>query len=151
MDAIDCELVNLLQDGIEISARPFLAAAEQLGISEEMVVSRIGRLREDGYLSRFGPMFDAEKMGGAVSLCAMEVPAAEMQSVAEIVNRLPEVAHNYERNHALNMWFVVATDDSSRLQAVIDKIRVATGIEVYNMPKLEEYYIGLRLDASVAQ
>ena len=151
MDAIDCELVNLLQDGIEISARPFLAAAEQLGISEEMVVSRIGRLREDGYLSRFGPMFDAEKMGGAVSLCAMEVPAAEMESVTEIVNRLPEVAHNYERNHVLNMWFVVATDDVSRLQAVIDKIEAATGIEVYNMPKLEEYYIGLRLDAGAVQ
>ena len=151
MDAIDCELVNLLQDGIEISARPFLAAAEQLGISEEMVVSRIGRLREDGYLSRFGPMFDAEKMGGAVSLCAMEVPAAEMESVTEIVNRLPEVAHNYERNHVLNMWFVVATDDVSRLQAVIDNIEAATGIEVYNMPKLEEYYIGLRLDAGAVQ
>lgn len=151
MDAIDCELVNLLQDGIEISAHPFLAAAEQLGISEDMVVSRIGRLREDGILSRFGPMFDAEKMGGAVSLCAMQVPAAEMEPVTEFVNRLPEVAHNYERNHMLNMWFVVATDDVSRLQAVIDKIEAATGIEVYNMPKLEEYYIGLRLDAGVAQ
>ena len=137
MDTIDCQLVNLLQEGIEISARPFLDAAEQLGISEEVVVSRIGKLREDGYLSRFGPMYDAEKMGGAVSLCAMEVPPAEMESVTEIVNGLPEVAHNYERDHALNMWFVIATDDASRLQAVIDNIEAATGIEVYNMPKLE--------------
>lgn len=151
MDTIDCELVNLLQDGIEVSARPFLDAAEQLGISEEVVVSRIGKLREAGYLSRFGPMYDAEKMGGAISLCAMEVPAAEMESVAEIVNGLPEVAHNYERDHALNMWFVIATDDVLRLQAVIDTIETATGIEVYNMPKLEEYYIGLRLDAGAAQ
>ncbi|MBT8122804.1 MAG: Lrp/AsnC family transcriptional regulator [Gammaproteobacteria bacterium] len=151
MDTIDCQLVNLLQDGIEVSARPFLNAAEQLGISEEVVVSRIGKLREDGYLSRFGPMYDAEKMGGAISLCAMEVPAADMESVTEIVNGLPEVAHNYERDHALNMWFVIATDDVFRLQAVIDKIEAATGIEVYNMPKLEEYYIGLRLDAGAAQ
>lgn len=151
MDTIDCQLVNLLQDGIEVSARPFLDAAEQLGISEEVVVSRIGKLREAGYLSRFGPMYDAEKMGGAISLCAMEVPAAEMESVTEIVNGFPEVAHNYERNHALNMWFVVATDDLYRLQTVIDKIEAATGIEVYNMPKLEEYYIGLRLDAGAAQ
>jgi DNA-binding Lrp family transcriptional regulator len=151
MDTIDSELVNLLQDGIEVSARPFLDAAERLGISEEVVVSRIGKLREEGYLSRFGPMYDAEKMGGAISLCAMEVPSAEMESVTEIVNGLPEVAHNYERDHALNMWFVIATDDVFRLQAVIDKIETATGIEVYNMPKLEEYYIGLRLDAGAAQ
>lgn len=151
MDTIDSELVNLLQDGIEVSARPFLDAAERLGISEEVVVSRIGKLREEGYLSRFGPMYDAEKMGGAISLCAMEVPSAEMESVTEIVNGLPEVAHNYEREHALNMWFVIATDDVFRLQAVIDKIETATGIEVYNMPKLEEYYIGLRLDAGAAQ
>ncbi len=130
---------------------PFLMLQNRLGISEEVVVSRIGKLREEGYLSRFGPMYDAEKMGGAISLCAMEVPAAEMESVTEIVNGLPEVAHNYERDHALNMWFVIATDDVFRLQAVIDKIEAATGIEVYNMPKLEEYYIGLRLDAGAAQ
>ena len=151
MDALDCRLVNLLQEGIDITERPYQAVAEQLGISETQVVSRIGRLLEDGYLSRFGPMFDADKMGGALSLCAMQVPVEELDGVADIVNSLPEVAHNYERNHRLNMWFVIATEHADRLQVVIQQIETATGYPVFNMPKLEEYYIGLRLDAAAAQ
>ena len=150
MDALDCRLVNLLQEGIDVTERPYRTAAQQLGISEAQVVERVGRLLEDGYLSRFGPMFDAEKMGGAVSLCAMQVPADELETVAGQVNAMPEVAHNYERDHRLNMWFVVATEDANRLQAVVQTIEDLTGHPVYSMPKLEEYYIGLRLDAAAA-
>ena len=150
MDALDCRLVNLLQEGIDVTERPYRTAAQQLGISEAQVVERVGRLLEDGYLSRFGPMFDAEKMGGAVSLCAMQVPADELETVAGQVNAMPEVAHNYERDHRLNMWFVVATEDANRLQAVVQTIEDVTGYPVYSMPKLEEYYIGLRLDVAAA-
>lgn len=147
MDALDCELVNILQDGIGITERPYLSVARQLGVDENDVVRRIARLREDGYLSRFGPMFDAEKMGGAITLCAMEVPADSLESVAATLNALPEVAHNYERDHALNMWFVVATDAPDRLLWVIEEVEAATGCTVFNLPKLDEYFIGLRLDA----
>jgi DNA-binding Lrp family transcriptional regulator len=151
MDSLDRSLVNLLQDGIEVTEQPYRDVAARLGISEEQVVQRIGSLLEDGYLSRFGPMFDAEKMGGAVSLCAMQVPPQELDEVANRVNAFSEVAHNYERSHALNMWFVVATEHANQLQEVLQRIESITGYPVYNMPKLEEYFIGLRLDAGVTQ
>lgn len=151
MDTLDRNLVNLLQDGIEVTEHPYRAVADQLGVSEECIVQRIRNLLEDGYLSRFGPMFDAEKMGGAVSLCAMQVPPGELDEVAEQVNAFPEVAHNYERSHVLNMWFVVATEHVEQLQEVLQRIESLTGHPVYNMPKTEEYFIGLRLDAGGIQ
>ena len=151
MDILDCTLVNLLQDGIEVTEQPYRDVAARLGISEAQVVQRIGSLLKEGYLSRFGPMFDAEKMGGAVSLCAMQVPPQELDEVADKVNALAEVAHNYERSHVLNMWFVVATEYTDQLEEVLHRIETITGYPVYNMPKLEEYYIGLRLDAEAIQ
>ncbi len=151
MDALDCRLVNLLQDGIDITAQPYMAAAGQLGISEEQVVQRVGQLLDDGYLSRFGPMYDAEKMGGAFSLCAMQIPADELEKTAETVNAFDEVAHNYLREHALNMWFVIATEHADHLPVVLQQIEQKTGYPVYNMPKLEEYYIGLRFEAGATQ
>jgi DNA-binding Lrp family transcriptional regulator len=147
MDEIDRRLVNALQGGFPINERPFAAVAERLGLLEADVIMRLARLREDGVLSRFGPMYDAERLGGAVSLCAMQVPAERFEEVAAIVNGFPEVAHNYERAHALNMWFVLAVERPEAVAAAIARIEAAIGLPVLNLPKLEEYFLELKLSA----
>ncbi|MEX2488818.1 MAG: Lrp/AsnC family transcriptional regulator, partial [Pseudomonadales bacterium] len=77
-------------------------------------------------------------------LAALKVPPERFDDVAEIVNSFPEVAHNYERNHDLNMWFVLATETLEEIGATIVRIERKTGLKVYNMPKEEEFYVGLR-------
>jgi len=89
-------------------------------------------------------MYHAERLGGALTLAAMKIPAADFERVAGIVNAFPEVAHNYAREHELSMWFVLATETPERIDEVIGVIERATGYKVYNMPKLEEFYVGLR-------
>jgi len=145
VDKLDRALINTLQDGLPVVAQPFAVTAEELGTTEEDVIERIQRLLEEGCLTRFGPMFDADKMGGAVSLCAMQVPEEDFEAVADKVNAFAGVAHNYARSHALNMWFVVATEHPDQLQEVVGRIEEVTGLPVYHMPKLEEFYVGLRL------
>ena len=147
MDAVDRQIINALQGGFPISERPFADAAAPLGLEEDELMFRIGTMLEEGLLSRFGPMFDAEKMGGAFCLCAMEVPEDRFDAVTEQVNAHPEVAHNYARQHRLNMWFVLATETPEGIQEMGDKIELETGLRVYLMPKLEEYFIGLRFEA----
>jgi siroheme decarboxylase len=146
MDATDRTLINLLQDGIEITGRPFRDAAARLGISEEEVVERLQRLVDEGLLSRFGPLYNAERLGGAVTLAAIAVPEERYEEVTELVNSYPEVAHNYAREHTLNMWFVVSTERAERLGEVLDDIESRSGLPVYNMPREREFYIGLRFD-----
>ena len=101
---------------------------------------------DDGLLTRFGPLYHAEHMGGALSLCAMHVPQERFESVAATVNAFPEVAHNYQRDHHMNMWFVLATETAAALQSAIDRIEQATGLEILNLPKLEEFYVGLHFE-----
>ncbi|MGB5177931.1 MAG: AsnC family transcriptional regulator [Gammaproteobacteria bacterium] len=145
MDSIDASLVNCLQDGLPVCARPFDAVAATLGLSVDEVLSRLQRLLDERVLTRFGPMYNAESMGGALSLCAMQVPAERYEDVAGQVNAFPEVAHNYERDHLLNMWFVIATEQPQQAAEVIAEIERATGCRVYDMPKQQEFYIGLKL------
>ena len=145
MDDLDRALINQLQGGFPICERPYAEVAARVGSDEETVLARIGRLLEQGLLSRFGPMFHAEQMGGALSLAAMQVPAEAFERVAGIVNDQPEVAHNYERTHRLNMWFVLATETALAQQAAISRIERETGYPVYNMPKLREYFVELKL------
>ena len=145
MDDTDRALVNALQDGLPVCRRPYDELSGRLGIDTDEFLARIGHLLDANVLSRFGPMFNAEKLGGAVTLCAMRVPEEVYDRVAEQVNAFAEVAHNYAREHELNMWFVIATEAPSRIPEVIAAIEQQTGCRVYDMPKLNEYYIGLKL------
>ncbi len=145
MDELDRALINTLQGGFPICERPYAAVAAQVGSDEETVIARIDGLLQRGLLSRFGPMYHAEQMGGALSLAAMQLPPEDFERVAAIVNRQPEVAHNYERNHRLNMWFVLATETPEAQQATIERIEREAGYPVYNMPKIREYFVELKL------
>ena len=147
MDEIDRRIINALQGGFPIYPAPYAAAAESIGIDQDDLLRRLQRLRADGLLSRFGPMYHAEKLGGALTLAAISVPEDRYDAVAEQVNAHAEVAHNYAREHQLNMWFVLATEQLSRIDEVIAEIEAETGLKVYNMPKKEEFFIGLRFEA----
>jgi len=146
MDALDRRIINVLQDGFPISDSPYAEVAERLGTTEATLLQRLGRLLDDGVLSRFGPMYHAEQLGGALTLCAMQVPEGSFDRVAETVNGFSQVAHNYQREHRLNMWFVLATETAEDLQPTLDAIEARTGCRVYNMPKIEEFYVGLRFN-----
>lgn len=147
LDDIDRKILNALQEGFPLSPRPFRQAARALGIQEDELIARIKRLRESGIITRFGPFYDAEAMGGAFCLCAMAVPEAEFDRVLTQVNAHAEVAHNYERDHRLNMWFVLATDSRERIAEVADQIEALTGLKVLRFPKEREFFIGFRVAA----
>ncbi len=145
-DDTDRRIVNALQGEFPICARPFRAAAEAIGLGEDELIARIESMCADGRLSRFGPLFDAEKLGGAVTLAALSVPEDRFDAVAAMVNAHPEVAHNYARDHVLNMWFVVSAERTERIAEVIAEIERETEIEVLALPKESEFFVGLRLN-----
>lgn len=147
MDAIDRRIINALQGGFPIGPRPYAEAAKAIGIGEDALVERLGKLLADGKLSRFGPLYHAERIGGALTLAAIAVPEEDFERVAGIVNALPAVAHNYARDHALNMWFVLATERPEQISRTIAEIERATGYEVVDMPKIEEFFVGMRVEA----
>lgn len=147
MDTIDRDIINTLQNGFPLCSSPYKQVAQTLNISEQELLDRLKVLLDSGILSRFGPMFNAEQMGGALTLAAVTAPAQDFDTIAAIINAFPEVAHNYERDHKLNMWFVLATETPEQIQRVIKKIEAKTGLRVYNMPKIQEYFVGLKLEA----
>lgn len=147
IDAIDRAIINLLQEGFPVVEHPFAEAGAQLGLASDALIERIGELLASGVATRFGPMYNADRLGGAFCLCAMAVPAERFDEVAATVNAMPEVAHNYERNHALNMWFVLATGTEDGIADAVKAIEDATALPVLEFPKLEEYFIGFRVAA----
>ncbi|MDQ2091772.1 Lrp/AsnC family transcriptional regulator [Marimonas arenosa] len=147
LDDTDRALINRLQEGIAITQNPYAALGAEMGLSENEVLTRTERLRGIGALTRFGPFIDAAAMGGAFCLCAMEVPEDRFETVLTLVNAHEEVAHNYERVHRLNMWFVLACESEGEITRVADRIERETGVTVLRFPKLKEFFIGFRVSA----
>ena len=137
--------INGFQGGFPIVGRPFRGVAARLGMTETDLIQSVQELLQQGLLSRFGPLYDAARLGGSVTLAALSVPERDFARVAALVNALPAVAHNYRREHALNMWFVVASERREGVDECLATISDATGLEVYDLPKLREFYLGLWL------
>ena len=146
LDAVDRRIINALQGGFPIAERPYAEVASGLGLGEAELIARLERLRERNFLSRFGPMYNAERLGGDVTLAAIAVPEERYDDVADMVNAHGEVAHNYARDHRFNMWFVVAAERPERIAEVLGEIEEETGLTVLDLPKLEEFFIGLRVE-----
>ena len=143
LSLLERSLINRFQGGFPLAGRPFASVAEQLGSDEQGVITTIRDLLDRGWLSRFGPLYNAERMGGGLILAAMEVPESDFERVTELLNQIPEVAHNYRRDHRLNMWFVLATDTPKGIDDAVKAIEQASGLTVYAFPKEQEYYLGL--------
>jgi DNA-binding Lrp family transcriptional regulator len=147
LDPRDARLIDRLHGELPLSDRPFDEVGAELGMGEDEVLERLQWLLSAGVLTRFGPLYQIERAGGRFVLAALEVPPERFDAVAAIVNAVPEVAHNYRREHALNMWFVVAAETPAQCDAALARIERESGLPVQAFPKQREYFVGLKLPA----
>ncbi len=137
-------VIDQLQGGFPLVSEPFAQAGAVLGMSQQALLDTIGHLLQLRVLTRFGPLYQIERMGGQFVLAALEVPPERFDEVAAQVNALDAVAHNYQRDHRLNMWFVLATASTAAMQTAQADIERRTGLPLHAFPKLREYYVGMR-------
>ncbi|HRY06068.1 MAG TPA: AsnC family transcriptional regulator [Hyphomicrobiaceae bacterium] len=130
------------QRGFPLVARPFAAIGRACGLSEGEVLLGLSEMQRAGVLGRVGATIRPNTIGVSL-LAAMKVPEDRLEEVARIVNAEPGVNHNYEREHDINLWFVIAAPDSAKLDASLDRIRMASGLDVLELPLERAYYIDL--------
>jgi len=149
MNSLDFRLLNDFQRDFPLVPEPFALVARTLGVSRDEVLDALGKLRGLGAISRIGAVLRPNAIG-ASTLAAMVVPADRLNTVARYVSGFREVNHNYEREHRLNLWFVVTAPEIGRLNQVLGSIEQTTGLEVISLPLLEEFHIDLGFDLNGA-
>lgn len=142
---IERRLLNEFQHDFPLVSRPYLAIGKQLGIGEAEVIKRLGALSRQGVVSRVGPVFSPGCIG-ASTLAALAVSPEHLERVAQWISAMPEINHNYQREHRYNLWFVAATPDEAWLERVLQKIAQESGCPMLVLPLLERYHIDLGFD-----
>jgi DNA-binding Lrp family transcriptional regulator len=144
-DIFDFHLLNDWQRGFPLVERPFAEIARKLNTGEEAVLLRLRELTALGRISRVGAVFRPHVLGWS-TLAAVSCPAHRIAEVAARIDAHPEVNHNYEREHAFNLWFVVAAQSRERVADVLDAVRDESGLDVLDLPMEQDYHIDLGFD-----
>jgi DNA-binding Lrp family transcriptional regulator len=123
--------------------RPFQALGDALGESETLTSGEAA----DGLVRRIGPILDMRKLGCSGVLVALNVPKQEVDCVAQLVNRYPEVSHNYLRPNesGYNLWFTVSAKEQ-RIREILCEIESISGRRMLVLPTLRIFKIGVKID-----
>ena len=67
LDPLERSIIDHLQGGFPVCSHPYAVAAARLGMQESELIARIKNLLQRGVLTRFGPLFQVERVGGAIT------------------------------------------------------------------------------------
>ena len=152
MDAVDRALLNAIQDQFPIEVHPYQILGLKTGIPEEEAFLRIQRLRNEGIIRRLGGVFDSYRLGYCSTLCAAKIPPEKIPALAELLNKIPGVTHNYQRNHEYNIWFTLIARSEAVVERIIQTVRTALGVaEVYSLPAIRLFKINVNFDFADAE
>ncbi|WP_017212862.1 AsnC family transcriptional regulator [Clostridium beijerinckii] len=147
MDKTDKELLNLMQNEIPIDKNPFKILGERLLLTENEVLKRINKLKNEGIIRRIGGIFNSRKIGYTSTLCAAKVPENEIERVAAYINMYDEVTHNYIREDEYNMWFTMITRSEENLINILEEIKRNTDLEeIMSLPSVKLFKIKVALN-----
>ena len=122
-DAIDSQLINLLQHEFPLTKEPYRELATRLDTSEDEILTRIRRLKADGVIREIGPIFNSKMIGLASTLVALRVPERAVDRAAQIINSYAGVTHNYEREGEYNIWFTITAASEDGLASTLEEIK----------------------------
>ncbi|MSQ25962.1 MAG: Lrp/AsnC family transcriptional regulator [Dehalococcoidia bacterium] len=146
-DLMDKQILNVIQSAFPMVERPYAALAAQLGLSEDEMMRRLVELRRKNVVRQIGGIFDTRRLGYKSSLVAMQFPAGKVAAGARVVNEHPGVSHNYERNHAYNLWFTVAVPPNSTIEETVARMAERAKPICYRiLPTLRFFKVGVNFD-----
>jgi DNA-binding Lrp family transcriptional regulator len=138
-------LANRWQRGFPLEPHPFAAIGKEENLSEESILDALTQLKRQGAIDRVGPVFRPNTVG-ASTLAAMAVPPRRLEAVAAVVSAQANVNHNYERDHEINLWFVVTATDARAVEETLAMLERETGLPVLRLPLREEFHVDLGFD-----
>jgi DNA-binding Lrp family transcriptional regulator len=105
VDAIDRAIVRATQAGLPLSARPYHAVAQGLGLDAEEVMARMRRMLAAGIIRRIGAVPNHYRLGyRANGMSVWDLPDEQVTELGLRVGALPFVSHCYRRPRRPPEW-----------------------------------------------
>jgi DNA-binding Lrp family transcriptional regulator len=136
----------VLQDGLPICPKPYDDLAKYLNNNEETILQEIRELKESGVIRRICALINSRALGLTGTLVAAHIPEENLQEVAEAVNSLENVSHNYLREHYYNLWFTLQAESAKQIEVTVSNLSGRFGIDFYSLPIERVFKLDVRFD-----
>jgi DNA-binding Lrp family transcriptional regulator len=141
-DPVNLALLDSWQHDFPLTERPFSEIGASLQLGEAEVIDRYCALQSTGLISRIGAII-APNTVGASTLAAVAASRGEVERIARLINEEPGVNHNYEREHAINLWFVIAAANEAKLEAALSRLERRLERPVRDLRLEQPYHLDL--------
>jgi len=142
IDKTNKKIINRIQTFFPIDPYPYRIIARELGLSEDDLISRIKKLKEDGIIRRIGGNFGPYQLGFFSTLCAASVPVEKVELFTRVVNGYSGVTHNYMRSHKYNIWFTFIAESMEIIESSLKAISEETEVyDILNLPATDVFKI----------
>lgn len=141
------QLCNVLQKGLPICPEPYAELVEFLNSNEKAVLQEVRKLKEAGIVRRISAMVNSRALGVASTLVAAHIPEEDLGEVAETVNKLENVSHNYLREHYYNLWFTLQADSLEQIEIMLSNLSARFGADFHSLPVKRVFKLDVRFDA----
>jgi len=105
MSELDRRIVLATQQGLPLTRLPFNTLAEELGVTAELVLTRVRHMMQSGVIRRIGAVPNHYKLGfKANGMSVWDVADQQVSELGRRVGRLDFVSHAYHRPRRLPEW-----------------------------------------------
>jgi len=118
IDNLDKRIIEILKND---SRCPFVDIADQLGVSEGTVRSRVHRMTDDGIIRGFTIKTSSRNVKALVEI-VIDVNT-DGSEIADELSKFPGITEVYEVTGDLDLIAIVDVDSSQRLNEIIEKVR----------------------------
>lgn len=132
----DPRFIHTVQGDLPLTSTPFKSAAEELGWSEEQVVSEIERYKEAGAIRRIAAVLRPKKAGWSANVLVAWAPPQDLiEQLGTAAAQKKSISHCYQRPVHPNWPFAVYTMIHGRSMDECEKeikdLVSSTGIDSY--------------------
>ena len=133
------EILKIVQADLPDSATPFAEIAILTNTSEQEVLNLLTKLKNEGYIRRFGATLRHQQAGyehNAMVAWYVE-EGQDIDRIGQIMASRPEITHCYERKNCLdwpyNLYTMIHGQSEDECARVISELVKETGVTQYEI------------------
>ena len=135
---LEKRIIASIQEDMKITAQPYLAISEKLGITETQLLDHLKDLGQRGVIRRFGATLRHQRTGFSANvMVAWMVDEDRIEEVGQKMATFDQVSHCYRRNPTpdwpYNLYTMVHATSEQACQETARKMSRATFVQDYTL------------------
>jgi DNA-binding Lrp family transcriptional regulator len=135
---LEKSIIRELTGDLPVTSQPFSPIARQLGISQRRLLNIVKKLKDEGYIRRFGATLRHRNSGfSANAMVVWKIPDEKINEVGQVMASFREVTHCYHRrpegNWKYNLFTMIHGAGEEACRGIAERISRVTGIVDYKL------------------